>query len=1093
MLYEFFIFEIKYRSKRPETYFFFLLLFLFSVVGVEFIFQGIDLGLVKKNSPIVIAKVMSAITGLSMIIASMIMGIPVLRDFQYDITSLIYVNPISKRSYLLGRFLGSFVVLLFIFSSVFWGLMIGEFMPWNDPSEFLPFQFINYLQPFLWIVLPTLFFGASVFFVTGALSKNLMVVYTQGVVIFVLFMITKGITNETFQALLDPFSLTTLTKASKGWTVMDRNSLLIPMSGIMLLNKLFWIALGLCVLGIGYVRFQLIVLNEKTFNKKQKQKVKILPDTFTENLPSVTPFYHVKAQFAQLLLNAWFHSVSILKLLSFWAIILCCFIVILVNSVSLGTSYGVDSYPTTYLIIEELREMSIYFFMIILVFYSGEIMWKERDVKLDLIHDASPLSSFVNVSSRFLGLLLIYTIVMISLVVAGVLFQTLNGYYRYELDVYFFGFFLELFPFLALYTLVAMFFQALTGSKFMGMLATIAFAIINVAISTFGLEHALLNFGGHALPTYSDMNGYGHFLTAYLWVKIYWVLFGVLLLIFASILMVKGNETGLRKRWTRGLNQSGESLRIFSLVCLSLFIGIGCYIFYNTNVLNEFWTTREQANFRVEYEKTLKQFEYITQPKIVDVNLQLDLYPSQRAYDVTGYYVVTNTSQVPIREIHIQKIIASNVELTNVTFDRGAISRNTYEKYHYIIYELAESLAPGDTMKMNFKQTLHPQGFEADNSDTDVIYNGTFFDNAELPSFGYQKKYELQNEDDRKDYELAPRLQKARRDDARELVNARSGSDSDGITLEILISTEALQTALTSGDLVARWNTDGRNYFHYKTNQRIIHFYPIVSGHYEVLRDTTIPSGNTSKEFVDLEIYYQKGHEYNLTRMMESMKMSLDYYSTNFSPYQYNQLRIVEFPRYRTFAQSLPGIIPFSEAIGFIMDIDDEKDVDMAFYITAHEVAHQWWGLQLEAANVQGQNMILETLAQYSAMMVLKEKYNDEKIQQFLKLQWDDYTEATLKSRKEELPLALVENEEHIYYNKGAITMYELQKHIGEENVNKALQNFLNDWHSFNNPQKPHRYSTTLDLLQYFREVASDSKQHIITDLFEQVNNISLN
>lgn len=1090
MLYEFFIFEIKYRLKRPETYFFFLLLFLFSVVGVEFVFQGIDLGLVKKNSPLVIAKAMGAITGLSMIVASMIMGVPVLRDFQYEITSLIYVNPISKKNYLVGRFLGSFAVLLFIFSGVFWGMIIGEFMPWNDTNEFLTFQFINYLQPFLWVVLPTLFFGASVFFATGALSKNLMVVYTQGVVIFVLFMITKGITNETFQALLDPFSLTTLTKASKGWTVTDRNSLLIPVSGIMLLNKLFWITLGLSVLVIGYIKFQLVVINEKTFNKKQKQTVKTLPDTFTKGLPSVTPVYHIKAQFAQLLLNAWFHSVSILKLISFWAIILCCFIIILVNSVSLGTSYGVDSYPTTYLIIEELREMSIYFFMIILVFYSGEIMWKERDVKLDLIHDASPLSSFVNVSSRFLGLLLIYAIVMVSLIAAGILFQTLNGYYRYELDVYFFGFFLELFPFLALYTFAAMFFQALTGNKFIGMLVTITFAIINVAISTFGLEHALLNFGGHALATYSDMNGYGHFLTAYLWVKFYWVLFGVLLLIFASIFMVKGNETGLRNRLTRGLNQIGESLRIFSLVCLTLFISIGGYIFYNTNVLNEFWTTGQQATFRADYEKTLKQFEYIPQPKIIDVNLQLDLFPSKRVYEVAGYYVVTNTSQVPIREIHVQKLIASNVELTDVVFDRSVTTNNTYSNYHYTIYELSQSLAPGDTLKMNFKQTLQPKGFETDNSDTDVIYNGTFFDNAVLPSFGYRKKYELQDEDDRKDFELIPRLQKAKRDDVRELVNARSGSDSDGVTLEIIISTEAPQTALTSGDLVATWNTGGRNYFHYKTNQQIIHFYPIVSGHYEILRDTIIPSGNTTKELVDLEIYYQKGHEYNLTRMMESMKMSLDYYSTHFSPYQYKQLRIVEFPRYQAFAQSLPGIIPFSEAIGFIMDIDDEKDVDMAFYITAHEVAHQWWGLQLEAANVQGQNMILETLAQYSAMMVLKEKYNDEEVQQFLKLQLDDYTEANLKSSKEELPLALVENEEHIYYNKGALVMYELQKQIGEENVNKALQHFLNDWHSFNNPKKTHRYSTTLDLLQYFREVTPGSKQHVIINLFEEVNSI---
>lgn len=1090
MLYEFFIFEIKYRLKRPETYFFFLLLFLFSAVGVEFVFQGIDLGLVKKNSPLVIAKAMGAITGLSMIISSMIMGVPVLRDFQYDITSLIYVNPISKKNYLLGRFLGSFAVLLFIFSGELWGMTIGEFLPWNDPREFLPFQFINYLQPFLWVVLPTLFFGAAVFFATGALSKNLMVVYTQGVIIFVLFMITKGIINEAFQALLDPFSLTTLTKATKGWTVIDRNTLLIPVSGIMLLNKTFWIGLGILVLMIGYIKFKLIVINEKTFNKKQQQKIKTLPVTFRKSLPSVTPVYHVKAQVVQLLLNAWFHSVSILRLISFWAIILCCFIVILVNSVSLGTSYGVDSYPTTYFIIEELREMSIYFFMIILVFYSGEIMWKERDVRLDLIHDASPFSSFINLGSRFLGLLFIYAIVMLSLIAAGILFQTLNGYYHYELDVYFFGFFLELFPFLALYTFASIFFQALTGNKFMGMLAAIAFAIINVAIGVFGLEHVLLNFGGQALASFSDMNGYGHFLSAYIWVKIYWVLFGLLLLILASILMVKGSETGLRKRWTSGLKQIGKSLRIFSLVCLTLFISIGSYIFYNNNVLNEFWTNGEKDDFRAGYEKTLKQFEYIPQPKITAIKLKIDLVPSQRAYKIKGYYVVANTSQVPIREIHVQKLLESNVELTDVSFDRATTTNKRYKKYHYTIYQLSQALAPGDTLKMNFKQILRQKGFETENSDIDVVYNGTFFDNAVLPSFGYQKKYELQDEDDRKDFELLPRLSKANRDDKRELVNARSGSDSDGITLDIIISTESPQKALTSGDLVAKWNKDGRNYFHYKTSQLIINFYPFVSGQYKVMRDTCIPAGNISKKPVDLEIYYHKGHEYNLKRMMESMKMSLDYYSKHFSPYQYNHLRIVEFPRYRTFAQSLPGIIPFSEAIGFVMDIDDKKDVDMAFYITAHEVAHQWWGLQLEAANVQGQNMILETLAQYSAIMVLKEKYPDEKLQLFLKFQLDEYTAANLKSSKKELPLALVENEEHIYYNKGALAMYELQKQIGEKKVNIALQHFLNDWHSFNNPKKPNGYSTTQDLIEYFRAETPTSKQYIITDLFEHVNSI---
>ena len=99
------------------------------------------------------------------------------------------------------------------------------------------------------------------------------------------------------------------------------------------------------------------------------------------------------------------------------------------------------------------------------------------------------------------------------------------------------------------------------------------------------------------------------------------------------------------------------------------------------------------------------------------------------------------------------------------------------------------------------------------------------------------------------------------------------------------------------------------------TNTSIINFYAIVSADYEIKKDKWMTSNKAITEPIDLEIYYQKGHEYNIDRMMKSMKASLAYYSNNFSPYQYQQLRIMEFPRYATFAQSFPGTIPFSESI----------------------------------------------------------------------------------------------------------------------------------------------------------------------------------
>ena len=130
---------------------------------------------------------MGAISGFFMILASMIMGVSVLRDFEYNIESLMFSTPISKKDYLLGRFLGAFTILLFSFSGILFGMIMGELMPWHNPDDLLAFNAFVYVKTFFMITLPTLFFGAALFFVTGALTRNLVVVYTQGIFVFVVF------------------------------------------------------------------------------------------------------------------------------------------------------------------------------------------------------------------------------------------------------------------------------------------------------------------------------------------------------------------------------------------------------------------------------------------------------------------------------------------------------------------------------------------------------------------------------------------------------------------------------------------------------------------------------------------------------------------------------------------------------------------------------------------------------------------------------------------------------------------------------------------------------------------------------------------
>ena len=121
---------------------------------------------------------------------------------------------------------------------------------------------------------------------------------------------------------------------------------------------------------------------------------------------------------------------------------------------------------------------------------------------------------------------------------------------------------------------------------------------------------------------------------------------------------------------------------------------------------------------------------------------------------------------------------------------------------------------------------------------------------------------------------------------------------------------------------------------------------------------------------------------------------------------------------------------------------DDPEDVDYPYYVTAHELAHQWWAHQVIGANVQGATMLVETLSQYSALMVMKRKVGDAAMQKFLRYELDRYLLGRSTEQKKELPLARVENQPYIHYRKGSLVMYALQDYLGEETVNRAIRAF---------------------------------------------------
>jgi aminopeptidase N len=218
--------------------------------------------------------------------------------------------------------------------------------------------------------------------------------------------------------------------------------------------------------------------------------------------------------------------------------------------------------------------------------------------------------------------------------------------------------------------------------------------------------------------------------------------------------------------------------------------------------------------------------------------------------------------------------------------------------------------------------------------------------------------------------------------------------------------------------------------------------------------------------------------------MIEASQASLAFYSKEFSPYQHRQLRILEFPRYAGFAQSFPNTIPYSEDIGFVARVDstDVEDTDLPYFVTAHEIAHQWFPYQRMPANVEGAQMLSESLSEYAALVVTDRLHGRPFTQKFLRAELDRYLRGRADETRAERPLTRVDRESYVWYQKGSLALFALRDLIGEAPLHAAIRAYLDEGRFAGPP-----YATTHDLMRHLTAATPDSLREVLTDYFETI------
>ncbi|QQP97976.1 ABC transporter permease/M1 family aminopeptidase [Lysobacter enzymogenes] len=1078
MIYEFFRFELRQQLRSPLLWVLSALLGLlaFAALSSDAVQIGGGVGNVNRNAPTTIATLFGAMSVLSLLAIAAFVSNALLRDFEMGTADLFFSSPMRKRDFLVGRFAGAMVACLLVYAMVALGLLLAPAMPWIDPERLGPFSLYPYVWSFAVLVLPNLVFIGALLALLAVTGRSLLIVYL-GVIAFLMLQglartLTSDLDNELVAALIDPFGRTAFARVTRYWTAPELNGRLPELTGYLLANRVLWLSVGIAMTAAAFALFK----PQRTgtgrgWLRRKSAPAAAAPAARAARVAAVRPAFGAATARAQFWRSVRLDAVGVFKSVPFLILLAFAALNFVFGASSLQKLYGTQVYPTTSLMLIALQGTYSSVLVLIAMFYAGDLVFKERSAKLAEVTDAMPVPNWVPLLSKFAALIAVVLAFQLIGGLASMTLQLLKGYTQLEPALYLKGLLLASIPYVLMGGL-ALVLQVLCNNRFIGYGLTILVVVAQIGLSMLHFEHNLYNYANAPDAPYSDMNGYGHYLAGRLWLQFYWGLFLGALLLAAAAFWVRGVPGGWRERLRLARERSRGGPRWALAAVLTAWVATGAWIFWNTNVLNRYTPADVAMDEQARYERLFRRYKDLPQPKIVAVENHVDLRPEDLSMSASGRYTLVNPHAAPIREFHVS--VDPDADIRALEFG-GAKLVSDDQRLGYRIYRLDAPMQPGERRELRFQQSFAQRGFGNEPGQHAVVGNGSFFNSSVFPHFGYDAGRELRDRNERRKRGLGEVPRMAKLEDASARRRNYIVGDADWIDFKTSICTAPDQIALSPGYLVREYSRDGRKCFDYAMDRPMLAFYSYLSARWKVKRDT-YPGG------IAIEVYYDPKHGYNVDRMIAATKKSLDYFQANFTPYQHRQVRIIEFPGYERFAQSFANTIPFSESIGFVADLRDPSMVDYVFYVTAHEVAHQWWAHQVIGANSQGATMLSESLSQYSALMVMEKEYGRAKMRRFLKYELDRYLSERAGERIEELPLYRVENQQYIHYRKGSLAFYRLREELGEDAVNRALKRFALD----KGYQQP-PYTTSAELLTYLRREAKPEQQALITDLFEKI------
>ncbi|HEY6965605.1 MAG TPA: aminopeptidase, partial [Erythrobacter sp.] len=537
-------FEIRYQLRNPVFWVSAAIFFLigFGLSASDNVSFGAP-GAVHENSPYTVAFATSVFTTFYMFVITAFVANAVVRDDTTKFGPMIRATPVGESSFLAGRFLGGLAIAILGYLAVPAGIAVGAAMPWVDPETVGPGGLAIYAWPFLIIGIPNLILASAVLFSLATITRSMLASYIGALVLVLGYLTINAIvaSDPSYQdvvARYEPLGAGAISEIARYWTATEMNTRLLPFEGNLLFNRIFVLALSAGFLALSWWRFSMTERAPSRWQLRRlaKQAAKtakagaVAPQVLTA---PVTRSFGLGHAFASFLLRLKAEVLFVLKSPGLIVLLLLALALTTINLFLAETTFGTASYPLTADIITTVIGSGALFCLIVAVFYGGELVWRERDVKIGEILDATPVPAWAVFVPKILAVFVVLLIMSLSGMAAGVLFQLAKGAPSIDIGLYLTAYVIPQSVDLLMLAVLAVFFQVLSPNKYVGWGLILVWFVSRIFLSNLGYNNILYTYNGTPPEPLSDMNGNGGFWYGAAIARVYWACFGVVLLVLA--------------------------------------------------------------------------------------------------------------------------------------------------------------------------------------------------------------------------------------------------------------------------------------------------------------------------------------------------------------------------------------------------------------------------------------------------------------------------------------------------------------------------------------------------------------------------------